>query len=73
MEGGDKLLYENIKKEAKQQGLSIFALEKRAGIGNGVISSWKQSSPTLDKLIAVANVLNVSISDLLNEQKKDAS
>ena len=48
------MIYENVKKIADEKGISISALEKKAGLGNGVISGWKKSSPTVANLNSVA-------------------
>ena len=54
-----------IKEKCKEKGLSICALEKEAGIGNGTIARWVKSSPTLDSLQAVARVLGCTVDELL--------
>lgn len=61
------MIYENIKSLTKQKRLSIRAVEIQAGLGNGVIRGWKDSSPTVTNLQAVAKVLKVPISKLLKE------
>ena len=58
-------IFDNILKLCGQQSISIHRLEKQAGIGNGVIARWKTSSPTVANLESVADVLGVSITDLL--------
>ena len=60
------MIYEKIKALCDKKGMSIAALEKAAGLGNGTIGGWRTGSPTLDKLQAVANVLGVKISKLVN-------
>lgn len=57
----------HIKEKCKEKGLSIFALEKKAGIGNGTIARWDTSSPTLDSLQAVAKVLECTVDELLTD------
>ena len=59
------MIYENIKTLCENKKISVYALEKSAGLGNGTVGGWRTSSPTLDKLQAVANVLGVEISVLL--------
>ena len=59
------MIYENVKKIADEKGISISALEKKAGLGNGVISGWKTSSPTVANLKSVADVLKVKVDKLL--------
>mgnify|MGYP003507064925 CR=1 len=59
------MIFNNIKKICDEKGISIFQLEKEAGLGNGTISGWKESMPRIDKLQAVAKVLNVKMNKLL--------
>ena len=59
------IIFDNIKRLSAQQLISIHSLEKQAGIGNGVIRRWETSSPTVANLESVADVLGVSITDLL--------
>lgn len=60
------MVYERVKKLAEERGISIYALEKEAGLANGTISKWRTSSPTAENLRAVANVLGVAIDDLVD-------
>lgn len=64
----DALIYANIKELADKKGISISELEKRAGVPNGIIGKWRNRSPRVDKLVAVANALGVSITRLLKER-----
>ena len=64
-DGGEKVIYEKIKVLCNEKGISICALEKAAGLGNGTIRGWKNSSPTIDKLQAVAKVLEVKVNKLI--------
>ncbi len=59
------MIYENIVKTCKEKGISIMALERKAGIANGVIGRWRESSPTVDTLRKVADALEVPITDLI--------
>lgn len=58
------MVYDKIKKLADEKGISIYALEKKAGLPNGSIGKWRESSPTLKSLEAVANALEVSVGSL---------
>lgn len=62
----------NIARLSKEKGLSIAALEKAAGLGNGVIRRWDEYSPRSDKLKAVADVLGVTVDELLREEGEKA-
>lgn len=59
------MVYENIVKLCKKKKISVSALEKSAGLGNGTIGGWRKASPTLEKLQAVADALGVKINKLL--------
>lgn len=59
------MIYENIKRIADEKNLTIRAIEREAGLGNKVIAGWKESSPSVNNLSKVANVLGVSIEELL--------
>lgn len=63
------MLYDNIKYYAERKGLSILKVEREAGLSRGHIDKWKQSTPRLDTLQKVAEVLGVSITTLLKEAK----
>ncbi len=56
---------EELQKKIKEKGLSLAALERRADLGNGVIGRWKNSSPNLDTLQKVADVLECDIRELI--------
>lgn len=60
-------MLEKVKKIAKEKGLSIAALENKAEIGNGTISRWDKSKPNLKTLEKIAAVLDVSVTDLLEQ------
>lgn len=59
------MIYKRIKALAADRKLSIAALEKKAGLGNGVIGGWRKSAPNARKLEAVADTLGVSVDYLL--------
>ena len=63
--GSEYLIYDNIKKICKEKGISVGSVEKQAGLGNGAISKWNTSSPTIENLQAVAGVLKVSVNKLI--------
>lgn len=62
------MIYENVKAIADKKGISIYELEKKAGLGNGTIGKWNDVSPNVENLSKVAKVLNVSINTLIKEQ-----
>ena len=65
------MIYERIKHEADTQNLTIAELEKRSGLGNGVIGGWRTSSPNARKLEAVADTLGVTVDYLLKGNARE--
>lgn len=53
----------------KQKGLSINAVEKQLGFGNGAIKRFATSSPSVDKIIALSNFLNVSVGYIITGEE----
>lgn len=66
------MIYKNVKALADKKGLSIAELEKKAGLSNGTIGKWIESSPKVDSLVKVANVLGVGINKLVNGPVNEA-
>ena len=66
-------LYTNIHAICKARGMSIAELERATGLGNGVIRKWDQASPTVRTVMAVADYLGTTVSDLLKAPEKGMS
>lgn len=66
-------LLENIKKIAKDQGLSLLDVNNKAGLGSYSIYNWRKKAPTIENLTKVANVLHVSVDDLLDNKKEQVN
>lgn len=57
---------------AHEKSISISALEKTLGLGNGIIGKWRKQSPSCDKLKLVANYLNTTIDYLMTGEEKNS-
>ncbi|NVY96621.1 helix-turn-helix transcriptional regulator [Lactobacillus sp. DCY120] len=62
-------LLDNIKRIAKQHGYNLTEVNDRAGLGKNTIYSWKLKTPSTENLQKVAQVLQVSLEELLGESK----
>lgn len=62
------MIFERISKLCEKSGMSIARLEKEAGLGNATVRGWKDSTPTVTNLKAVADVLGVTIDELMKEE-----
>lgn len=58
-------LLTRIKELAEKHSFSISEIEKKVGLGNGTIRRWDNSPPSCDKVLKVANLLNVTVDYLL--------
>lgn len=63
------LLFDRIVKLCNENGMTIARLEKEAGLGNATVRGWKNSEPTVKNLKAVADVLGVTVDDLLADKE----
>lgn len=59
------MIFTNVLHLCKEKGISIAKLERETGLGNATIRGWATSSPTIDKLKAVADYFGVTVDDLL--------
>ncbi len=58
-------IVERIKEICKQKGTTMGTLEKELGLGNGSIRRWDTKTPGADKILLIANRLEVSTDWLL--------
>lgn len=61
------MIYNKIKELCKEKNVSVGQVEKRAGLGNGTISKWNDSKPTVDNLLAVAKELGKPMEYFLDD------
>ncbi len=68
-EKGDEGVYKTYAKLRDAKNLSDYAVAKKTGIGATTISNWKtgRSTPKIDKLIKIADVLEVDVTELIDE------
>lgn len=58
-------LIERIKGTAQKKSITFNRIERECGLGNGTIKRWAEQSPRLDKLVLVAEYLDVSLDYLV--------
>ena len=64
-------IVERIKVRCKEKGTSMNALEKELGFGNGSIRLWDKKEPGSQKVILVAERLDLSLDWLLTGKESD--
>lgn len=55
------MIYTRIKELCEKKNISIYRLEKDLKFPTSTIVKWKESSPTVEKIKAVADYFSVSI------------
>lgn len=59
------VIYNRIKELANEKHISLAQIERDLDFSNGVISTWRKSNASQDKILKVANYFNVSTDYLL--------
>ena len=61
------VIYDNVVELMIKKNMTIFELEREAGLANGTVRKWKDltNSPKLESVMAVAKVLGVTVNRLL--------
>ena len=64
-------MVEKIYRLCNERNITIGKLEGILRFGNGTIWKWKKSSPSVEKLKAVADYFGVNIEYFLDTEKED--
>ncbi len=64
-------MLENIKSICKEKGISLRQLEQDAGIAPNTITRWNENKPSYDKVKRVADVLGVTMDELVREAAEE--
>ena len=59
-------IYDKINELCEEKGVSGRQVEAAAGLKNGAISIWNESSPTVKSLKAVEDVLKIKVDKLIS-------
>lgn len=60
--------YAQLDKVCKQHNTTIYAIEKATKSSKGSFIKWRTSSPSADKLIEIADLLGISMDDLVGRE-----
>lgn len=61
------MFFDKVKSLAAEKGMSYNKLEMEAGLTRNSIYKWASSTPSVDKVAAVAKVLGVTIDELMKD------
>ena len=62
------MIVEKIRRLCAEHRISLAALEREVGLGNGVIARWNDMNPRVDRLKAVADFFGCTVDELLEEK-----
>lgn len=64
----NELLVKSIKAACSKRNISVTQLEKALEYSPSLISRWKKTSPSLDKIVDIADFLDISIDELIGRE-----
>ena len=67
------MIYTNVQNLCREKGISVAQLERELGLGNATIRGWKNSSPTVERLKAVADYFGITVDALISEQEQHST
>ena len=59
-------LYDNIKALCEKRGISVNKLERELNFPRGSVMKYNVNVPSVEKVSAIANFLDVSVDDIIN-------
>lgn len=63
------MIVERIQTLCKASNTTLSQLEKELSFGNGTIRRWNDNSPSMDRVLKVADYFKVSVDYLLQEKR----
>lgn len=64
------MLYEKVKAIAKEKGIAISEIERKCHLSRGSLCKWNEINPAFDKVVSVAECLDVPIAELAEAKEK---
>lgn len=62
---GNELLVKTIRELCQKSGISISQLETDLNFGTGLVSRWTKSSPSIDRIVDIADYFNISLDEVV--------
>ena len=67
----NNIIVDSIKKLCKDKNITVSQLEKEIGLSQGLVSKWMNTTPSLDKIVDIANYFHVSIDEVVGYKQDD--
>ena len=62
------MVLRNIQNKCQEKGMTIAELERKAGLKQRTIYKWDESVPSVEKVLAVADALGVTVDELVRKE-----
>lgn len=67
----NNIIVDSIKKLCKDRNITVSQLEKEIGLSQGLVSKWMNTTPSLDKIVDIADYFHVSIDEVVGYKQDD--
>lgn len=64
-------LEKRIRAAAAARGFTVAETERRAGVSNGTVSKMRTSSPSIGKVVKLADALRISLDELCGRKERN--
>lgn len=61
----NNIIVDSIKKLCKDKSITVSQLEKEIGLSQGLVSKWMNTTPSLDKIVDIADYFHVSLDEVV--------
>lgn len=62
------MMLTKILEKCKEKGMTLAELEREAGLANRTIYKWNENVPSVEKVVAVAKALGVTVDELVKKE-----
>lgn len=67
----NNMIVNSIKKLCKDKNITVSQLEKEIGLSQGLVSKWMNTTPSLDKIVDIADYFHVSLDEVVGYKQND--
>lgn len=69
----NEIVVSSIKRLCKSNNITVGELEKTIGLSQGLVSKWLKTTPSLDKIIDIADYFHVPLDEVIGRNQFDTS
>lgn len=67
----NELLVKSIRELCKKNNIAVSQLESKLNFGSGLISRWVKNSPSLDRIVDIADYFHVTLDEVVGYKQED--